>query len=211
MNRERESDRGVRTDGRTDMHRSTCKGYHLFSYNPQSYRGAACSAAYHGGLSETWLNFGFSQRWLWRSNRVLGRDETSCCAVVNTDVSDAPDAFIPNWSSWFLRCQYIYTTVHGVTWRKMLSLWVRIYILLSIRKVHRRSPYCVVLLSWSQIPWDLIYPRCRIVSCFANNACRPLFSGESPEVGGAAMPIVVITRVSLLWSSVMIIQIESIL
>jgi hypothetical protein len=48
--REREGERQRRTDGRTDMRRSTCKGYHLFSYNPQSYRGAAWSATYHGGV-----------------------------------------------------------------------------------------------------------------------------------------------------------------
>jgi hypothetical protein len=28
------------TDGRTDMHRSTFKGYHLFSYTPQAHIGA---------------------------------------------------------------------------------------------------------------------------------------------------------------------------
>jgi len=33
--------RATEADGRTDMHRSTCKGYHLFSYNPQAYTSAA--------------------------------------------------------------------------------------------------------------------------------------------------------------------------
>lgn len=189
MNRERESDRGVRKDGRTciDLHVKDITYFRITHSTTEALLEVQHTT--RGCLKYDLRHFGFSQRWLWRCKRVLGRDETSCCAGVNTDVSDAPASFIPNWSSWFLRCQYTYTTVHGVTWQKMLSLWVRIYILLLIRKVHRRSPCFVVLISWSQIPWDLVYPRRRIVSCFANNACRPLFSGESPEVGVRPCPL----------------------
>ena len=87
-------------DGQTDVHRSvTCKACHLFLCNPKALLEVQHTS--RGCLKHESWHFSFSQRSLWRCNRVLfvtQRHFVRVCA----DVSEAAAIYIITWCSWFL-------------------------------------------------------------------------------------------------------------